>query len=291
MMETNLQSQFLPIVNEVNEQAIYLDENELTYKISNYDELKSRLEQLQQSSENYIYNEDDRQDVKKFKAEINKFEKKIRKKIKEEQTQLFGNVDASKKELVTLLNSIKSNIETGIIEEDKRYREAKDTALREIFDEAKDAYDHFKESDFTYDDISIKKWLNRSKSESSVIAEMNDRINTLDALLAELKEINRVTTDKDLILHTLNKQKWNSLATLNDLKTQFDEEDARLERKLREKEERERKQQEKQEQERLKKQYEEEHIVETASIIIAKKDLKRVKDTLDRLNISYELGD
>jgi len=291
MMETNLQSQFLPIVNEVNEQAIYLDENELTYKISNYDELKSRLEQLQQSSENYIYNEDDRQDVKKFKAEINKFEKKIRKKIKEEQTQLFGNVDASKKELVTLLNSIKSNIETGIIEEDKRYREAKDTALREIFDEAKDAYDHFKESDFTYDDISIKKWLNRSKSENSVIAEMNDRINTLDALLAELKEINRVTTDKDLILHTLNKQKWNSLATLNDLKTQFDEEDARLERKLREKEERERKQQEKQEQERLKKQYEEEHIVETASIIIAKKDLKRVKDTLDRLNISYELGD
>ena len=290
-METNLQSQFLPIVNEVNEQAIYLDENELTYKISNYDELKSRLEQLQQSSENYIYNEDDRQDVKKFKAEINKFEKKIRKKIKEEQTQLFGNVDASKKELVTLLNSIKSNIETGIIEEDKRYREAKDTALREIFDEAKDAYDHFKESDFTYDDISIKKWLNRSKSENSVIAEMNDRINTLDALLAELKEINRVTTDKDLILHTLNKQKWNSLATLNDLKTQFDEEDARLERKLREKEERERKQQEKQEQERLKKQYEEEHIVETASIIIAKKDLKRVKDTLDRLNISYELGD
>lgn len=291
MMETNLQSQFLPIVNKVNEQAIYLDENELTYKISNYDELKSRLEQLQQSSENYIYNEDDRQDVKKFKAEINKFEKKIRKKIKEEQTQLFGNVDASKKELVTLLNSIKSNIETGIIEEDKRYREAKDTALREIFDEAKDAYDHFKESDFTYDDISIKKWLNRSKSENSVIAEMNDRINTLDALLAELKEINRVTTDKDLILHTLNKQKWNSLATLNDLKTQFDEEDARLERKLREKEERERKQQEKQEQERLKKQYEEEHIVETASIIIAKKDLKRVKDTLDRLNISYELGD
>lgn len=290
-METNLQSQFLPIVNEVNEQAIYLDENELTYKISNYDELKSRLEQLQQSSENYIYNEDDRQDVKKFKAEINKFEKKIRKKIKEEQTQLFGNVDASKKELVTLLNSIKSNIETGIIEEDKRYREAKDIALREIFDEAKDAYDHFKESDFTYDDISIKKWLNRSKSESSVIAEMNDRINTLDALLAELKEINRVTTDKDLILHTLNKQKWNSLATLNDLKTQFDEEDARLERKLREKEERERKQQEKQEQERLKKQYEEEHVVETASIIIAKKDLKRVKDTLDRLNISYELGD
>ena len=290
-METNLQSQFLPIVNKVNEQAIYLDENELTYKISNYDELKSRLEQLQQSSENYIYNEDDRQDVKKFKAEINKFEKKIRKKIKEEQTQLFGNVDASKKELVTLLNSIKSNIETGIIEEDKRYREAKDTALREIFDEAKDAYDHFKESDFTYDDISIKKWLNRSKSENSVIAEMNDRINTLDALLAELKEINRVTTDKDLILHTLNKQKWNSLATLNDLKTQFDEEDARLERKLREKEERERKQQEKQEQERLKKQYEEEHIVETASIIIAKKDLKRVKDTLDRLNISYELGD
>lgn len=290
-METNLQSQFLPIVNEVNEQAIYLDEDELTYKISNYDELKSRLEQLQQSSENYIYNEDDRQDVKKFKAEINKFEKKIRKKIKEEQTQLFGNVDASKKELVTLLNSIKSNIETGIIEEDKRYREAKDTALREIFDEAKDAYDHFKESDFTYDDISIKKWLNRSKSESSVIAEMNDRINTLDALLTELKEINRVTTDKDLILHTLNKQKWNSLATLNDLKTQFDEEDARLERKLREKEERERKQQEKQEQERLKKQYEEEHVVETASIIIAKKDLKRVKDTLDRLNISYELGD
>lgn len=290
-METNLQSQFLPIVNEVNEQAIYLDENELTYKISNYDELKSRLEQLQQSSENYIYNEDDRQDVKKFKAEINKFEKKIRKKIKEEQTQLFGNVDASKKELVTLLNSIKSNIETGIIEEDKRYREAKDTALREIFDEAKDAYDHFKESDFTYDDISIKKWLNRSKSENSVIAEMNDRINTLDALLAELKEINRVTTDKDLILHTLNKQKWNSLATLNDLKIQFDEEDARLERKLREKEERERKQQEKQEQERLKKQYEEEHVVETASIIIAKKDLKRVKDTLDRLNISYELGD
>lgn len=291
MMETNLQSQFLPIVNEVNEQAIYLDENELTYKISNYDELKSRLEQLQQSSENYIYNEDDRQDVKKFKAEINKFEKKIRKKIKEEQTQLFGNVDASKKELVTLLNSIKSNIETGIIEEDKRYREAKDTALREIFDEAKDAYDHFKESDFTYDDISIKKWLNRSKGENSVIAEMNDRINTLDALLAELKEINRVTTDKDLILHTLNKQKWNSLATLNDLKTQFDEEDARLERKLREKEERERKQREKQEQERLKKQYEEENIVETASIIIAKKDLKRVKDTLDRLNISYELGD
>lgn len=290
-METNLQSQFLPIVNEVNEQAIYLDEDELTYKISNYDELKSRLEQLQQSSENYIYNEDDRQDVKKFKAEINKFEKKIRKKIKEEQTQLFGNVDASKKELVTLLNSIKSNIETGIIEEDKRYREAKDTALREIFDEAKDAYDHFKESDFTYDDISIKKWLNRSKSENSVIAEMNDRINTLDSLLAELKEINRVTTDKDLILHTLNKQKWNSLATLNDLKTQFDEEDARLERKLREKEERERKQQEKQEQERIKKQYEEEHIVETASIIIAKKDLKRVKDTLDRLNISYELGD
>lgn len=290
-METNLQSQFLPIVNEVNEQAIYLDEDELTYKISNYDELKSRLEQLQQSSENYIYNEDDRQDVKKFKAEINKFEKKIRKKIKEEQTQLFGNVDASKKELVTLLNSIKSNIETGIIEEDKRYREAKDTALREIFDEAKDAYDHFKESDFTYDDISIKKWLNRSKSENNVIAEMNDRINTLDALLAELKEINRVTTDKDLILHTLNKQKWNSLATLSDLKTQFDEEDARLERKLREKEERERKQQEKQEQERLKKQYEEEHVVETASIIIAKKDLKRVKDTLDRLNISYELGD
>ena len=240
-MESNLQSQFLPIIDEVNNQVIYLDDNDLKYKMTRYDELRDRLLQLQESSNNYIYHEDDRQDVKKFRAEINKFEKKIKNKVKEEQNALFGEVDQNKKEIVSLLNHIKKNIEQGIIEEDKRYREQKDNDLKEQFDEAKNAYEYFKDSDFSYDDISDKKWLNRQTTQSNAVAQMNDKINTLDSLLQELDKINRLTTDKDIILQTLRKQKWNSLATLQALNERFDEEDARLERKLKEKEERERK--------------------------------------------------
>ena len=281
-----LQTEFLPVVNEVNNQVIYMDDEDRTYKISNYDQLKENLQNLHEASLQYIYHEDDRQNVKKLKAEINKFEKQFKKKIAEEEKHLFGHVQDNKKDIVRLLNSVKSNIEKGIIQEDERYRTEKENYLIDSFNEAKDAYDEIAQSDFQYQDISKKSWLNRSMSQSKVIEEMNEKISIIDSVLKELKKMGRESTNKDLILQKLNKEKWNSLATINTLKKHFDEEEARLERALKEKEERERK-----EQERLEEKYQEEKIVETSTLIIAKKDLSRVKAALDRLDINYELGD
>lgn len=283
---SQLQTEFLPVVNEVNNQVIYMDDEDRTYKISNYDQLKENLQNLHEASLQYIYHEDDRQNVKKLKAEINKFEKQFKKKIAEEEKYLFGHVQDNKKDIVRLLNSVKSNIEKGIIQEDERYRTEKENYLIDSFNEAKDAYEEIAQSDFQYQDISKKSWLNRSMSQSKVIEEMNEKISIIDSVLKELKKMGRESTNKDLILQKLNKEKWNSLATINTLKKHFDEEEARLERALKEKEERERK-----EQERLEEKYQEEKIVETSTLIIAKKDLSRVKAALDRLDINYELGD
>lgn len=283
---SQLQTEFLPVVNEVNNQVIYMDDEDRTYKISNYDQLKENLQNLHEASLQYIYHEDDRQNVKKLKAEINKFEKQFKKKIAEEEKYLFGHVQDNKKDIVRLLNSVKSNIEKGIIQEDERYRTEKENYLIDSFNEAKDAYEEIAQSDFKYQDISKKSWLNRSMSQSKVIEEMNEKISIIDSVLKELKKMGRESTNKDLILQKLNKEKWNSLATINTLKKHFDEEEARLERALKEKEERERK-----EQERLEEKYQEEKIVETSTLIIAKKDLSRVKAALDRLDINYELGD
>lgn len=284
--ESQLQSEFLPIMDEINNEVVFLDEEDLKYKISHFDQLKLNLQNLHEASLNYIYHEDDRQNVKKFRAEINKFEKQFKKKISDEEKQLFGQVQKDKKEVVSILNSVKSNIEKGIIREDERYRTEKENYLIDAFNEAKSSYDYISQSDFEYKDISKKSWLNRSVQQSQAIAEMNEKISIIDSVLKELQNMNREETNKDLILQKLNREKWNSLAAINTLKSHFDEEDARLERALKEKEERERK-----EQERLEEKYQEEQIVETTTLIIAKKDLSRVKAALNRLDINYELGD
>lgn len=284
--ESQLQTEFLPVIDEVNKQVVFLDDEDLQYKISHFDQLKSNLQNLHEASLQYIYHEDDRQNVKKLKAEINKFEKQFKKKISDEEKQLFGQVQNDKKEIVRMLNSVKSNIEKGIIREDERYRTEKENYLINAFDEAKASYDNIAQTDFEYKDISKKSWLNRSMTQAKAIAEMNERISIIDSVVKELNNMNRESTNKDLIIQKLNKEKWNSLETINTLKSYFDEEDARLERALKEKEERERR-----EQERLEEKYKEEQIVETSTLIIAKKDLSRVKAALDRLDINYELGD
>ena len=78
--ESQLQTEFLPIMDEINNEVVFLDEEDLQYKISHFDQLKTNLQNLDEASLKYIYHEDDRQNVKKFRAEINKFEKQFKKK-------------------------------------------------------------------------------------------------------------------------------------------------------------------------------------------------------------------
>lgn len=285
----NVESQFLPIVEDIQSQSIYLDEQNQNYEITNVDELKNRLVQLNEVADHYIYNEEDRQSIKKFKAQVNKFSKQFTKMVNEEKELLFGKVNKDKKEIVDLLNDIQSKVNQGIIAEDKRYKDEKKAELEDAFVEAKSSYDHIAQSEITYDSISKSSWLNRSMSKSKALEEMTDRVQSIDSMLSSIDEMNR-EANSDQVIQFLNKYKWNSLNALNQLKIYFEEEDARIEKAIKEKEEREKREKEQSQQEK-EDNLEQNHEHETISLIISAKDLSKVKSALRRLNVSYELGE
>ena len=313
LTETNnnvqtVEEKFLPVIDNA-QMSIEFNNDINAYEISGYNELYNALEQLDQEADNYIYQEDDRQGVKRFRAQINKFSKAIKDHTRDTQKDLFGTVKDEEKEIVNKLNSIANKINRGIIEEDRRYKEEKENNLKENFNEAKDAYEHLSDINFEYEKISKSSWLNRSITEIKAIGELNDRLQNLNILIGELKsQFNFDDIEIDFIFQNLNKTSWDGLQALGRIKTHYQQEEARIQREVERrmaKEEAERKKQE--EAKALRETQSEvpstasnqtevnntkkEIQADEAALIVPKSELKRIEVALNRLNIPFRIGD
>lgn len=216
-MTKTIDEQLLPVIQDNNLEVTY-DKEQNAYVLSQYDEFLSTLDRIDEQVNNYVYQPDDRQSVKKLKAQINKFSASFKGESKEIQAQLFDTFKAQEKEITSRLNDIVSRISKGIDEEDKRYKREKLASFEEAFDEAKSHYIDLEESALEYDDVGNSKWLNRSYSENKAINEMNDRMKTLDSLMNSSEEY-----EFDLLtaLRCLYNVDWDGLAALTELKSAY----------------------------------------------------------------------
>lgn len=216
-MAKTIDEQLLPVIQDNNLEVTY-DKEQNAYVLSQYDEFLSTLDRIDEQVNNYVYQPDDRQSVKKLKAQINKFSASFKGESKEIQAQLFDTFKAQEKEITSRLNDIVSRISKGIDEEDKRYKREKLASFEEAFDEAKSHYIDLEESALEYDDVGNSKWLNRSYSENKAINEMNDRMKTLDSLMNSSEEY-----EFDLLtaLRCLYNVDWDGLAALTELKSAY----------------------------------------------------------------------
>ena len=104
-MTKTIDEQLLPVIQDNNLEVTY-DKEQNAYVLSQYDEFLSTLDRIDEQVNNYVYQPDDRQSVKKLKAQINKFSASFKGESKEIQAQLFDTFKAQEKEITSRLNDI-----------------------------------------------------------------------------------------------------------------------------------------------------------------------------------------
>ena len=98
-----IESQMLPVFNAPIELEMVGNE----YHLKNYDTLVDSLKQFNKQVDNYTYNDNDRQPIKKIKSAANKTIKAFKQEVKKQQEALFSPVTSEAKEIETLIDYTK----------------------------------------------------------------------------------------------------------------------------------------------------------------------------------------
>lgn len=207
-----IESQMLPVFNAPIELEMVGNE----YHLKNYDSLVDSLKQFNKQVDNYTYNDNDRQPIKKIKSAANKTIKAFKQEVKNQQEALFSPVTAEAKEIETLMTKLSKGLAKGLDEDDKRVKAEKKTELTELFEDAKETIPSLADLDFDFDDIYDVAWLNRTASRNKTIASLDSRMETISMLVA-----NPVLANNDIqeIIEYLEDADWDGLKAQNNLTT------------------------------------------------------------------------
>lgn len=205
-----IESQMLPVFNAPIELEMVGNE----YHLKNYDSLVDSLKQFNKQVDNYTYNDNDRQPIKKIKSAANKTIKAFKQEVKKQQEALFSPVTAEAKEIETLMTKLSKGLAKGLDEDDKRVKAEKKAELTELFEDAKETIPSLAELDFDFDDIYDVAWLNRTASRNKTIASLDSRMETISMLVA-----NPVLANNDIqeIIEYLEDADWDGLKAQNKL--------------------------------------------------------------------------
>lgn len=205
-----IESQMLPVFNAPIELEMVGNE----YHLKNYDTLVDSLKQFNKQVDNYTYNDNDRQPIKKIKSAANKTIKAFKQEVKKQQEALFSPVTNEAKEIETLMTKLSKGLAKGLDEDDKRVKAEKKAELTELFEDAKETIPSLADLDFDFDDIYDVAWLNRTASRNKTIASLDSRMETISMLVA-----NPVLANNDIqeIIEYLEDADWDGLKAQNKL--------------------------------------------------------------------------
>lgn len=217
MTENNLtyiESTILPFIN--SSVTLVQKENHenlpVSYEISDFDVKLKKIEDFQNMVSKYVYKEEDRQAIKKLKSATKKLIDDIKRDIKAQRQLMFKDADEQQVRLERALNKLQSTLALGLDQDDKRVKAKNKTELIEMFNVAKSSYTFIKDTEFSFEDIFVSSWVNRSASRNKTIAEMNRRISSVDSLLGSpMCPVN----DLDQIIEALSDSDWDGLVAQN----------------------------------------------------------------------------
>lgn len=267
----------LPVVSDLKLELELVGDH---YSIVNHDEFMAELKQLDEQIDNYEYKSEDRQDVKKFRAAVNKYSTNLNKAVKEHQAYLFGHVNEQKAEASGLMSGIIKKLDVGLKEDEARMKAEKAYELEQAFKNAIVHFEHLKNSQLSFEDVQNSSWFNITTSKTAAIRELDERLIAVNELVANI-----MNPEKDVLKNAgaLNRTNWNELQALNLIATEHKAVELEQQRQVEIKEQIVEKVAEKVVDEEVKI----DNLDEKATILIHKSDLRRVEAMLKGLKVDY----
>lgn len=267
----------LPVVSDLKLELELVGDH---YSIVNHDEFMAELKQLDEQIDNYEYKSEDRQDVKKFRAAVNKYSTNLNKAVKEHQAHLFGHVNEQKAEASGLMSGIIKKLDVGLKEDEARMKAEKAYELEQAFKNAIVHFEYLKNSKLSFEDVQNSSWFNITTSKTAAIRELDERLIAVNELVANI-----MNPEKDVLKNAdaLNRTNWNELQALNLIATEHKAVELEQQRQVEIKEQIVEKVAEKVVDEEVKI----DNLDEKATILIHKSDLRRVEAMLKGLKVDY----
>jgi hypothetical protein len=272
----SVEESLLPVVSDVKLELELVGDQ---YSIVNHEQFMDELRELEEQIDNYEYQSEDRQAVKKFRAAVNKYSTNLNKAVKEHQAYLFGHVNEQKAEASGLMSGIIKKLDVGLKADEARIKAEKTRELIEAFENAIVHFEYLKNSKLQFEDVQNSSWSNITTSKTSAIRELDERLIAVNELTANI-----VNPEKDVLknVDALRRANWNELQALNLIVTERQALEAETTRQAEIKE-----QVVEKIVENVVEDVKPEDLNEKATILIHRDDLRRVEATLKGLKIEY----
>ena len=272
----SVEESLLPVVSDVKLELELVGDQ---YSIVNHEQFMDELRELEEQIDNYEYQSEDRQAVKKFRAAVNKYSTNLNKAVKEHQAYLFGHVNEQKAEASGLMSGIIKKLDVGLKADEARIKAEKTRELIEAFENAIVHFEYLKNSKLQFEDVQNSSWSNITTSKTSAIRELDERLIAVNELTANI-----VNPEKDVLknVDALRRANWNELQALNLIVTERQALEAETTRQAEIKE-----QVVEKIVENVVEDVKPEDLSEKATILIHRDDLRRVEATLKGLKIEY----
>lgn len=272
----SVEESLLPVVSDVKLELELVGDQ---YSIVNHEKFMDELRELEEQIDNYEYQSEDRQAVKKFRAAVNKYSTNLNKAVKEHQAYLFGHVNEQKAEASGLMSGIIKKLDVGLKADEARIKAEKTRELIEAFENAIVHFEYLKNSKLQFEDVQNSSWSNITTSKTSAIRELDERLIAVNELTANI-----VNPEKDVLknVDALRRANWNELQALNLIVTERQALEAETTRQAEIKE-----QVVEKIVENVVEDVKPEDLNEKATILIHRDDLRRVEATLKGLKIEY----
>lgn len=272
----SVEESLLPVVSDLKLELELIGDQ---YSIVNHEQFMDELRELEEQIDNYEYQSEDRQAVKKFRAAVNKYSTNLNKAVKEHQAYLFGHVNEQKAEASGLMSGIIKKLDVGLKADEARIKAEKTRELIEAFENAIVHFEYLKNSKLQFEDVQNSSWSNITTSKTSAIRELDERLIAVNELTANI-----VNPEKDVLknVDALRRANWNELQALNLIVTERQALEAETTRQAEIKE-----QVVEKIVENVVEDMKPEDLSEKATILIHRDDLRRVEATLKGLKIEY----
>lgn len=215
-MANDVQTLATELLPQINSSAVRLQFNTKTAKIElvGSDDLIQTLADRAKLAKSFVYQESDRQDIRRLRADVNKFKKAIQAEISAQKSHVFDDIDAQKKDIFEQLDDIIETLDEGMDQFDRKLKAQKKQELTDQFNAAKQAAPELAQTELTYDDVADHRWTNRSFSQTKAVKELNARLSTLVSLLqSPALADDDVTFDQ--VLTACQYQEWDGLQAQN----------------------------------------------------------------------------
>lgn len=223
-MANDVQKLATELLPQINSAAVRLQFNTKTAKIElvGSENLIQTLTDRAKLAKSFIYQESDRQDIRRLRADVNKFKKAIQAEISAQKSHVFDDIDTQKKDIFEQLDDIIATLDEGMDQFDRQLKAQKKQELTDQFDAAKQAAPELAQTELTYDDVANHRWTNRSFSQTKAVKELNTRLSTLMSLLQS-----PALADEDVsfnqVLTACQYQDWDGLQAQNYLLNEIKE--------------------------------------------------------------------